>query len=44
MNILIDTSVWVDHFRHRTTIAFAVDGKQIFIVGIFHGGQAYENI
>ncbi|ECU9162029.1 TPA: type II toxin-antitoxin system RelE/ParE family toxin [Salmonella enterica] len=34
----------VTHFRHRTTIAFAVDEKQVFIVGIFHCGQAYENI
>lgn len=34
----------VTHFRHRTVIAFAVDGNRVFIVGIFHGGQDYETI
>ncbi|EHO7892863.1 type II toxin-antitoxin system RelE/ParE family toxin [Escherichia coli] len=32
----------VTHFRHRTIIAFAVDGNKVFIAGIYHGGQSYE--
>ncbi|HGX8763631.1 TPA: type II toxin-antitoxin system RelE/ParE family toxin, partial [Escherichia coli] len=32
----------VTHFRHRTIIAFAVDSRKVFIVGIYHGGQSYE--
>ncbi|XTZ40043.1 type II toxin-antitoxin system RelE/ParE family toxin [Salmonella enterica] len=32
----------VTHFRHRTVIAFAVDGNQVFIAGVYHGGQSYE--
>lgn len=33
----------VTHFRHRTIIAFAVDGNRVFIAGIYHGGQSYES-
>ncbi|MCT7039236.1 type II toxin-antitoxin system RelE/ParE family toxin [Salmonella enterica subsp. enterica serovar Pomona] len=32
----------VTHFRHRTIIAFAVDGNKAFIAGVYHGGQCYE--
>ena len=30
----------VTHFRHRTIIAFAVDSRKVFIVGIYHGETA----
>jgi toxin ParE1/3/4 len=29
-------------FRRRATIAFAVEGDTVTILGIFHGGQDYE--
>lgn len=34
----------VTHFRHKTVIAFAVDGEQVIIAGIFHGGQTYDDL
>ncbi|AHE72416.1 hypothetical protein M942_00260 [Enterobacter ludwigii] len=34
----------VTHFRHRTVIAFAIDGDSIIIAGIYHGGASYEGL
>ncbi|ELI7923491.1 type II toxin-antitoxin system RelE/ParE family toxin [Yersinia enterocolitica] len=31
----------VTHFRHRTVIAFAVDGDCVLIAGVYYGGQNY---
>ncbi|CAG9176290.1 hypothetical protein LMG23992_03214 [Cupriavidus laharis] len=32
----------ITHYRGRTVIAFVVDGDQVFMTGLFHGGQDYE--
>jgi toxin ParE1/3/4 len=32
----------ITNYRKRTVIAFAVDAKQISILGIFYGGQDFE--
>ncbi|OON42186.1 plasmid stabilization protein [Izhakiella australiensis] len=34
----------VTNFRHRTVIAFAIDGDNILIAGIYHGGADYESM
>jgi len=31
-------------FRQRVTIAYAVDGEDVRIVGIFYGGQAFADL
>ena len=32
----------ITNYRKRAVIAFAVDGKQVFIIGIYYGGQDFE--
>ncbi|MDY7572810.1 type II toxin-antitoxin system RelE/ParE family toxin [Actimicrobium sp. CCI2.3] len=32
----------VTHYKKRTVIAFDIDGRVITIIGIFYGGQNYE--
>lgn len=34
----------ITNFRRRTVIAFAAQGAQISILGLFHGGRNYEAI
>ena len=34
----------ITHYLKRAVIAFDVDGDQIFILGMFYGGQDYEAI
>jgi toxin ParE1/3/4 len=29
-------------FRHRVTIAFAVEAETVTIIGVFYGGQDFE--
>jgi len=33
----------VTHYRKRTVIAFAVEAKQVYIIGIYYGGQDFES-
>jgi len=33
----------ITHYKGRTAIALAVEGEQVFILGVFHGGQDYES-
>ncbi len=37
----IRSGLRVTHYRSRTVIAFAVDDKQVSILGVFYGGQNY---
>lgn len=30
-------------FRKRVTIAFAIEGDRVLIIGVFYGGQDYES-
>jgi plasmid stabilization system protein ParE len=32
----------ITNYRKRTVIAFIVEAKQVFILGIFYGGQDFE--
>lgn len=32
----------ITHYRKRTAIAYAIEANQVFILGIFYGGQNYE--
>jgi len=32
----------ITHYRGRTVIAYVVEGDQVFITGLFHGGRNYE--
>ena len=32
----------ITNYKGRTLIAFAVDAKQVSIIGLFYGGQDYE--
>ncbi|VVQ26457.1 type II toxin-antitoxin system RelE/ParE family toxin [Pseudomonas fluorescens] len=32
----------ITNYRKRAVIAFAVDGKQVSILGVFYGGQDFE--
>uniref|UniRef100_A0A923FGM4 Type II toxin-antitoxin system RelE/ParE family toxin n=1 Tax=Pseudomonas zanjanensis TaxID=2745496 RepID=A0A923FGM4_9PSED len=32
----------ITNYRKRTVIAFAVEAEQVFILGIFYGGQDFE--
>lgn len=32
----------ITNYKGRTIIAFAVDGGQVSIIGVFYGGQDYE--
>ena len=34
----------VTYYKKRTVIAFAVDDKQVSIIGIYYGGQDYETV
>lgn len=34
----------VTHYKKRAVIAFAVDADLVFIIGVFYGGQNYENL
>ena len=34
----------ISHYKGRTMIAFAVDAKQVSIIGVFYGGQNYEAV
>ena len=34
----------ITHYKKRTVIAFAVDGEQVSILGVFYGGRDYESI
>lgn len=40
------TVVWVclriTNYRGRTVFAFAVEEQQLYIIGVFYGGQDYE--
>ena len=33
----------ITNYKGRTIIAFAVDAPQVSILGVFYGGQDYEN-
>lgn len=33
----------ITHYKGRAIIAFAVEGEQVWIVGVFYGGQDYES-
>ena len=33
----------VTNYRGRTVVAFAIDGDQVMIIGVFHGGQDFES-
>lgn len=33
----------ITNYRKRTVIAFAVDSKQVSILGIYYGGQDFES-
>jgi toxin ParE1/3/4 len=33
----------ITHYKGRAIIAFAVEGEQVWILGVFYGGQDYEN-
>jgi hypothetical protein len=32
----------ITNYRGRTVIAFAVEEDQLYIIGVFYGGQDYE--
>lgn len=32
----------ITNYKGRTVVAFAVDAKQVSIIGVFYGGQDYE--
>jgi plasmid stabilization system protein ParE len=32
----------ITNYKGRTVIAFAVDDRQVSIIGVFYGGQDYE--
>jgi plasmid stabilization system protein ParE len=34
----------VTNYKGRTVIAFNVEADQVFILGLFYGGQDYENV
>ena len=34
----------ITNYRKRAVIAFAVDAKQVFILGVFYGGQDFETV
>ncbi|MNS68964.1 Plasmid stabilization system protein [compost metagenome] len=34
----------ITHYKGRAVIAFVVDDDQVFITGLFYGGQDYEAI
>jgi toxin ParE1/3/4 len=34
----------ITHYKKRTIIAFYVEAQQVFILGIFYGGQDYETL
>jgi len=34
----------VTHYKKRAVIAFAVDADLVSIIGVFYGGQNYENL
>lgn len=34
----------ITNYKKRTVVAFYVDVEQVFIVGLFYGGQDYETI
>ncbi|MFL5253605.1 MAG: type II toxin-antitoxin system RelE/ParE family toxin [Rhodopila sp.] len=34
----------ITNYRRRTVIAFKVDGDQVAILGVFHGGRDYETL
>lgn len=34
----------ITHYRKRAVIAFAVEAEQVFILGVFYGGQDYESM
>ncbi len=33
----------ITHYKSRAIIAFAVDGQQVSILGVFYGGRDYES-
>ena len=33
----------ITNYRKRTVIAFAVEAKQVYIIGIYYGGQDFES-
>jgi toxin ParE1/3/4 len=33
----------VSNYRHRTVVAYAVQGERVSILGVFYGGQDYES-
>ena len=33
----------ITHYKGRAVIAFAVEAKQVSILGVYYGGQDYEN-
>jgi plasmid stabilization system protein ParE len=33
----------ITNYKKRTVIAFAVDARQVSILGVFYGGQDYES-
>ncbi|MDD5057415.1 MAG: type II toxin-antitoxin system RelE/ParE family toxin [Sideroxydans sp.] len=39
----IRPGVRITHYKKRTVIAYAVDDKLVSVIGIFYGGQDYEN-
>jgi toxin ParE1/3/4 len=40
----IRPGVRITHYKGRTVIAFAVDAKQVSVIGVFYGGQDYETV
>ncbi|HEX3395430.1 MAG TPA: type II toxin-antitoxin system RelE/ParE family toxin [Steroidobacteraceae bacterium] len=32
----------ITHYKGRAAIAFAVEGEQVSIIGVYYGGQDYE--
>lgn len=34
----------ITHYKKRAVIAFSVDADTVFILGVFYGGQDYENL
>jgi toxin ParE1/3/4 len=33
----------ITNYKHRSVIAFVVEGEQVSILGVFYGGQDFEN-
>lgn len=34
----------ITHYKKRAVIAFAVTAEEVFILGVFYGGQDYETM